>query len=108
MEIIAGEAFWPEPPQEAPQRGREAVPHRCRLCFGPIERHVGDGVSETYWCLRCGSAAGKLDAVCFCGVSRAGAKLKCVRLGGEAGGPGEVMVFEAPMLTGAAMNRARG
>jgi hypothetical protein len=96
IELVADlEAFWPELPQQAPQRDREAMPHLCRLCFGPIERHAAVGVGATHWCLGCGSAGVKLADVCFCGVSRAGAILRCVRLAGEAGGPGEVVVVEA-------------
>jgi len=93
MEIVVGKAPWPKTPQKARQPGRDTVPHLCRLCFGPIERHAGDGVSETYWCLGCGAAAGKLADMCFCGVSRAGARLKCVTLGNE-GGQAEVAVME--------------
>jgi len=106
MEIVVGKAHWPKPRQKAPQAGPEGTSHLCRLCFGPIERHAGDGVGETFWCRGCGSAAVKLNAVCFCGVSRAGARLKCVTLGNE-GGPAEVVVMEKaeatvaePIITG--------
>jgi len=96
MELVVDlEAYWPEPPPEASQRGGEAVPHLCRLCLGQIESHAGDGVAATHWCTACGSAGINLAEVCFCGVSRAGARLKCVKLPGDTGEAGEVVVVEA-------------
>jgi hypothetical protein len=95
MEAIDVRVPWPKPRQRPPQLDGRRVPHLCRRCLGPIERHGGDLIPKWFCCPTCSTASAEVKNLCACGTDRAGARLKCVKLAGEGGGPAEVVVLEA-------------
>jgi hypothetical protein len=91
--IVAGSG--PKAHQRPRQLDGARVAHLCRMCLGPIERHGGDLIPEWFCCPTCSLASGLVRDLCACSINRAGVRLKCTKLDGEDGGPGEVVVVEA-------------
>lgn len=90
-----GAEYWPEPRQRPPQLDGARIAHLCRMCLGPIERHGGDLIPKWFTCPTCSTASSEVKDLCACSLDRAGARLRCTRIAGEDGGPGEIAVVEA-------------
>ena len=90
--IVAGSR--PNRGQRPPQLEGARVSHLCRMCLGPIERHGGDLIPTWFCCPTCSAASSVVKDLCACGIDRAGARLKCVKLAGEGGQPTEVVAME--------------